>query len=106
MADLGTKYECYSCGAKFYDLGKVNYWGPQSTGGVDFNFDARRRRPAVSPVEWVPKPNRKVKGEQQAKVMACGGGDEQMADDELEALAAAARQAPAKPAAREAVAAE
>ncbi len=22
MPDLGTKHECYSCGAKFYDLGK------------------------------------------------------------------------------------
>lgn len=22
MAELGTKYECYSCGAKFYDFGK------------------------------------------------------------------------------------
>jgi anaerobic magnesium-protoporphyrin IX monomethyl ester cyclase len=27
---------------KFYDLGRVNYWGPQSAGGVDFKFDARR----------------------------------------------------------------
>lgn len=22
MADLGIKYECYSCGAKFYDFGR------------------------------------------------------------------------------------
>ena len=22
MSDLGNKYECFSCGAKFYDLGK------------------------------------------------------------------------------------
>ena len=22
MAELGTKYECYSCGAKFYDFGR------------------------------------------------------------------------------------
>ena len=22
MPDLGTKYECFSCGSKFYDLGK------------------------------------------------------------------------------------
>lgn len=22
MADLGTKYECYTCGAKFYDFGR------------------------------------------------------------------------------------
>jgi hypothetical protein len=24
---------------KFYDLGKANYWGPQSKKGVNFNFD-------------------------------------------------------------------
>lgn len=23
MPDLGTRYECYNCGAKFYDLGKT-----------------------------------------------------------------------------------
>jgi anaerobic magnesium-protoporphyrin IX monomethyl ester cyclase len=29
---------------KFYDLGKVNYWGPQSKKKVDFNFDRTKRR--------------------------------------------------------------
>ncbi len=27
---------------KFYDLGKVDYWGPQSRKKVDFHFDERR----------------------------------------------------------------
>jgi anaerobic magnesium-protoporphyrin IX monomethyl ester cyclase len=27
---------------KFYDLGRVNYWGPQSAKSVDFGFDASR----------------------------------------------------------------
>ena len=29
---------------KFYDLGRVNYWGPQSKGKVDFGFDMSRKR--------------------------------------------------------------
>jgi anaerobic magnesium-protoporphyrin IX monomethyl ester cyclase len=71
---------------KFYDLGKVNYWGPQSKKGVNFGFDASRQRPAVSTVEWKPKHNRKVRGEQQARIMACGGGDGQLSDAELDAM--------------------
>lgn len=71
---------------KFYDLGKVNYWGPQSRKGVNFGFDASRQRPAASTVEWKPKHNRKVRGEQQARVMACGGGDDQLSDAELDAI--------------------
>jgi len=67
---------------KFYDLGKVNYWGPQSKRGVNFNFDRQRQRPTASEVEWRPKHNRKLKGEQQAGIMACGGGKEQMSDAE------------------------
>jgi len=33
---------------KFYDLGRVGYWGPQSTGKVDFGFDAKRDRDTTS----------------------------------------------------------
>ena len=28
---------------KFYDLGRVKYWGPQSVKKVDFGFDTTRR---------------------------------------------------------------
>ena len=31
---------------KFYDLGKVGYWGPQSRKKVDFHFDPSRVAPA------------------------------------------------------------
>jgi anaerobic magnesium-protoporphyrin IX monomethyl ester cyclase len=77
---------------KFYDLGKVNYWGPQSKRGVDFGFDGTRARPTVSEVEWRPKHNRKIKGDQQAQIMACGGGNEQLSDTELERAAASVRE--------------
>jgi anaerobic magnesium-protoporphyrin IX monomethyl ester cyclase len=82
---------------KFYDLGRVNYWGPQSKKGVDFQFDASRQRPETSTVEWRPKHNRKVKGEQQAQVMACGGGTEQLEDFDADvpmSRGQAARSAP------------
>jgi anaerobic magnesium-protoporphyrin IX monomethyl ester cyclase len=72
---------------KFYDLGKVNYWGPQSKSGVNFHFDADRARPAESPVAWRSRHNRRISGEQQARVMACGGGTDQLEVEQLEALA-------------------
>lgn len=62
---------------KFYDLGKVDYWGPQSRGKVDFHFDETRQRAADSDVEWQAAPSRK-RGRAPEPVMACGGGTEQM----------------------------
>jgi len=69
---------------KFYDLGRVEYWGPQSRKGVNFKFDRSRGRPETSTMIWSPKHDRTMKGEQQAKIMACGGGEQQMQDAELE----------------------
>ena len=65
---------------KFYDLGRVNYWGPQSKGKIDFGFDASRKRASTDDVEWKTRHNRKISGERQAEVMACGGGKEQLED--------------------------
>jgi anaerobic magnesium-protoporphyrin IX monomethyl ester cyclase len=67
---------------KFYDLGRVNYWGPQSKGKVDFKFDTSRQRASNSSVDWRTKHNRKIKGDLQAGIMACGGGKEQLAENE------------------------
>jgi anaerobic magnesium-protoporphyrin IX monomethyl ester cyclase len=69
---------------RFYDLGRVNYWGPQSKGGVDFKFDSSRRRADPSKVEWQTTDNRRKAGAPLVPepAMACGGGHEQMAEDE------------------------
>ena len=63
---------------KFYDLGRVNYWGKKDT--VDFQFDRTRQRADMSKVEWQTTHNRRNKGQQAAEAMACGGGKEQMED--------------------------
>ena len=37
---------------KFYDLGKVGYWGPQSKGKVDFHFDETRTLAPAAESDW------------------------------------------------------
>ena len=73
---------------KFYDLGKVGYWGPQSKKKVDFKFDAARqlsRGPEdAATAEWKSAPKRKQDASPTAAaaaaMRACGGGSEQMED--------------------------
>jgi anaerobic magnesium-protoporphyrin IX monomethyl ester cyclase len=66
---------------KFYDLGKVDYWGPQSRTKVKFNFDATRRRAADEDVEWQVTHKRPASTmHEAAQSMACGGGKEQLAE--------------------------
>jgi anaerobic magnesium-protoporphyrin IX monomethyl ester cyclase len=36
----------------FYDLGKANYWGPQSKKGVNFNFDRTRKIAPAQMEDW------------------------------------------------------
>ncbi len=76
---------------KFYDLGKANYWGPQSKDKVEFNFDRTRTIAQAQIEDWEStqdkasvKRARKVardtsfKMPNGAEVRACGGGDQQM----------------------------
>ena len=69
---------------KFYDLGKVGYWGPQSKKKVDFHFDEKRGIAPAQAAEWEARADRtrKAKARMAAAptVSACGGGHEQMAD--------------------------
>ena len=98
---------------KFYDLGRVGYWGPQSRKKVDFAFDRTRERATGSATRgddpgWVTMHGPKIEhkrrqgelnaaiairdGGQQAEhvIMACGGGKEQL--DESLADAATERE--------------
>ena len=68
---------------KFYDLGKVGYWGPQSKKKVDFHFDKSKTIAPAQMADWVANAERSRKAQASlADVKACGGGDEQMDDEE------------------------
>jgi len=92
----------------FYDLGKVNYWGPQSKGKVDFHFDNERKIAPAQLADWEAKADKARKMKERkavaAAAKACGGGTEQMADDE--ALAKNAPIVHARKAEREEIPAE
>ncbi|GAB4524558.1 MAG: magnesium-protoporphyrin IX monomethyl ester anaerobic oxidative cyclase [Roseibium sp.] len=71
----------------FYDLGKANYWGPQSKKGVNFNFDRTRTIAPAQMDDWEASADRAARAlarreaAETAKtrpVMACGGGAQQM----------------------------
>ncbi|MBS0240813.1 MAG: magnesium-protoporphyrin IX monomethyl ester cyclase, partial [Proteobacteria bacterium] len=84
----------------FYDLGKHNYWGPQSKKGVDFHFDRTRRPPPPQTGDWQAAADRASQlrarraGEAQARkqvtaqaettMLACGGGSQQLPDNAFE----------------------
>ncbi|WP_022719612.1 magnesium-protoporphyrin IX monomethyl ester anaerobic oxidative cyclase [Rhodopseudomonas sp. B29] len=67
---------------KFYDLGRVGYWGPQSKKKVDFHFDETRKISHAQMADWEANADRsrKAAASQMAIVSACGGGSEQMTE--------------------------
>lgn len=70
---------------KFYDLGKVGYWGPQSKKSVDFHFDKSRTGAPIQAADWESNAERSgkaraAKGAMKTALKACGGGTEQMED--------------------------
>ena len=77
---------------QFYDLGKANYWGPQSEKTVNFNFDRTKTIAPAQLDDWQAAADKaaikraKRLSENPEPVKACGGGDEQMADDSTTTL--------------------
>ncbi|MEQ8404215.1 MAG: magnesium-protoporphyrin IX monomethyl ester anaerobic oxidative cyclase [Oceanicaulis sp.] len=73
---------------QFYDLGKANYWGPQSKKTVNFNFDRTRTIAPAQLDDWQATADKAAikrarrLSENPEPVMACGGGDQQMAPPE------------------------
>lgn len=74
---------------KFYDLGKVDYWGPQSKGKVDFHFDESRTIAQAQLDDWtaihdkkiaLAAARKKIEANEDGVPLACGGGTEQMED--------------------------
>ncbi|MBZ8142493.1 magnesium-protoporphyrin IX monomethyl ester anaerobic oxidative cyclase [Rubrivivax gelatinosus] len=83
---------------KFYDLGRVGYWGPQTKKTVNFSFDKDRRIDAATADQlsrvddnWVTMHGPKIemkrrKGDENFEIakaaMACGGGTEQLTEEQ------------------------
>ncbi|MCU0868293.1 MAG: magnesium-protoporphyrin IX monomethyl ester anaerobic oxidative cyclase [Burkholderiales bacterium] len=78
---------------KFYDLGRVGYRGPMSKRSVDFKFASPQERARPDPDaiaqadrEWVtmhgPKIALKRRKGEETFAMACGGGKEQLAEQD------------------------
>jgi anaerobic magnesium-protoporphyrin IX monomethyl ester cyclase len=84
----------------FYDLGKANYWGPQSKEGVNFNFDRTRTIAPAQTEDWEAAADRAAMAkarrlagagrrgqaphgapEARMPIKACGGGEFQMPED-------------------------
>lgn len=66
---------------KFYDLGRVGYWGPQSKRRVDFKFDRKRQIAKAQMEDWQAAADKSRKGRRTIPiepVKACGGGSEQL----------------------------
>ncbi|MFO1025585.1 MAG: magnesium-protoporphyrin IX monomethyl ester anaerobic oxidative cyclase [Acetobacteraceae bacterium] len=75
---------------KFYDLGKVGYWGPQTRKKVNFHFDQSRTILPAQTQDWIAAADKSRKGAVRAAqsgviadtapvaVSNCGGGTEQM----------------------------
>jgi anaerobic magnesium-protoporphyrin IX monomethyl ester cyclase len=69
---------------KFYDLGKHNYWGPQSKAKVDFGFDRSRKIAHAQMQDWQAASDRasQLRARKASEMaLACGGGSEQMSMD-------------------------
>jgi anaerobic magnesium-protoporphyrin IX monomethyl ester cyclase len=80
----------------FYDLGKVGYWGPQTKKSVHFDFDETRAIAPAQAADWEAAAERaarhrermeavRAQGKARAaeRVMACGGGTEQIEENRV-----------------------
>jgi anaerobic magnesium-protoporphyrin IX monomethyl ester cyclase len=68
---------------RFYDLGRVHYWGPQSKRSVDFQFDMTRQIASAQLADWEASADRVARHRAErasAGVRACGGGTEQLVE--------------------------
>jgi len=70
---------------KFYDLGKVGYWGPQSKKKVDFHFDASRNIAPAQAAGWEARADKSRKAKPfVVTASACGDGTRERVDAHLD----------------------
>lgn len=84
MPDLGNKYECFSCGAKFYDLGKPTPLCPKCGANQK---DARKQESANETSHAKRKKREEVvpRAVEEEDVLApAAPADDDFADDEIE----------------------
>lgn len=83
MPELGNKFECFSCGAKFYDLGKPEPICPKC--GAN-QRDARKQEASVESIQVKKRRREEVVRveEPEEDLLAPSSGDEDFADEEIE----------------------
>ncbi len=82
MPDLGTKYDCHSCGAKFYDLGRPEPICPKCGANQK---DAKRADPTAEATSSKRRRREEVaRPVEEAEEELIGTGDEDFGDDDLE----------------------
>ncbi len=94
MPELGTKHDCYSCGAKFYDLGKAEPICPKcgadqrdakpSTPTAEISA-ARKRRKEEVVVRDVEVEEEVVVPDDDSDVLVADDDDDSLDDEEVEA---------------------
>jgi hypothetical protein len=84
MPDLGTKYECYSCGAKFYDMGRPEPTCPKCGANQK---DAKRQELASESLHAKRKKREEVvaRPPEEEEVLIGGPADEDFPEEEIEA---------------------
>ncbi len=67
---------------KFYDLGRVGYWGPQTKEKLNFNFDRTRKRAEASMDDWkMAHRDEKRLRVDPMEIVLCGGGKGEYDED-------------------------
>ena len=80
MPELGNKFECFSCGAKFYDLGKPDPVCPKCGANQK---DARKQEQATEQAAKRRKREEPVRAPVEEEELAPATGDPDLSDEEL-----------------------
>ena len=80
MPELGTKYECFSCGAKFYDMGKPDPLCPKCGANQK---DARKQDAASEQAAKRRKKDEIVRATVDEEELLPAAGDVDLSDEEL-----------------------